>query len=261
MKRFISFSGGIESTTMCILYGKGATAIWCDTGAEHKEMYDRVNFCEQKLKEIHNGDFTLLRLKPNVKVKGVYVDNLDDAIIGWNFMPTKMMRWCTGKFKIIPIDDFLKSQGECELLIGLNADEESREGNYGLQANVSYLCPLQNDGLDRDDCKLILLEHGMLPNFPMYMQRGGCKYCIFKSISEWKAMYIFDRDTFYECKYLENRVQDRRKKFFAISMTGRSLQSIEDECEREIKNWGVDAVKDMYKDIVQTQSCGAFCHR
>jgi PP-loop superfamily ATP-utilizing enzyme len=29
MKRFISFSGGVESTTMCILYGKGATAIWC----------------------------------------------------------------------------------------------------------------------------------------------------------------------------------------------------------------------------------------
>lgn len=25
MKRFISLSGGVESTTMCVLYGKGAT--------------------------------------------------------------------------------------------------------------------------------------------------------------------------------------------------------------------------------------------
>jgi len=49
MKRFISFSGGVESTTMCVLYGKGATAIWCDTGAEHKEMYERIDYCEKRL--------------------------------------------------------------------------------------------------------------------------------------------------------------------------------------------------------------------
>ena len=49
-KRFISFSGGVESTTMCILFGKGAKAIWCDTGAEHEEMYERIDFVEAKLK-------------------------------------------------------------------------------------------------------------------------------------------------------------------------------------------------------------------
>jgi len=47
IKKFISFSGGVESTTMCLLYGKGATAIWCDTGAEHKEMYNGFNYDEQ----------------------------------------------------------------------------------------------------------------------------------------------------------------------------------------------------------------------
>ncbi len=54
MKRFISFSGGVESTTMCLLYGKGATAIWCDTGAEHGEMYERINKVEDYLKDFHN---------------------------------------------------------------------------------------------------------------------------------------------------------------------------------------------------------------
>jgi 3'-phosphoadenosine 5'-phosphosulfate sulfotransferase (PAPS reductase)/FAD synthetase len=62
MKRFISFSGGVESTTMCILYGKGATAIWCDTGAEHNEMYERINYVEDKLKELHKGDFNLVKV-------------------------------------------------------------------------------------------------------------------------------------------------------------------------------------------------------
>lgn len=51
-KRFISFSGGVESTTMCILFGKGAKAIWCDTGAEHEEMYATIDFVEAKLKEL-----------------------------------------------------------------------------------------------------------------------------------------------------------------------------------------------------------------
>jgi hypothetical protein len=45
---------------MSILYGKGATAIWCDTGAEHDLMYDRIDMVEQKLKELHNGDFELV---------------------------------------------------------------------------------------------------------------------------------------------------------------------------------------------------------
>jgi 3'-phosphoadenosine 5'-phosphosulfate sulfotransferase (PAPS reductase)/FAD synthetase len=62
MKRFISFSGGVESTTMCLLYGKGATAIWCDTGAEHGEMYERINKVEDYLKDFHNGEFNLIKI-------------------------------------------------------------------------------------------------------------------------------------------------------------------------------------------------------
>ena len=50
LKRFISFSGGVESTTMCVLFGKGTTAIWCDTGAEHDLMYQRINEVERNWK-------------------------------------------------------------------------------------------------------------------------------------------------------------------------------------------------------------------
>jgi hypothetical protein len=37
MKKFISLSAGVESTTMCLLYGKGATAIFSDAGDEDRE--------------------------------------------------------------------------------------------------------------------------------------------------------------------------------------------------------------------------------
>ena len=260
-KRFISFSGGVESTTMCILYGKGATAIWVDTGAEHEEMYQRIDYCEKALKEIHNGDFELVRLKANVKVKGNWVDNLLDAIFGWKFMPSQGQRWCTGKFKIAPIDEFLEKQGECELLIGLNADEEARQGNWGLKSNVKYVYQLQVDDSTREDCIDILKQYNLNPDFPLYMSRGGCFMCIFKSIAEYKAMYIFDRKTFDIVWQLELKIQDKRNKFFTISVSKKSMTWIAEEVEREISLWGLDAVKEFYKQIEQKQACGAFCHR
>ena len=144
-KRFISMSFGVESTTMGILYGKGASAIWCDTGWEHKEMYKRVDYVEARLKEIHNGDFELIRIKPNVFAKGRRVKKLQTYISRYKYMPSKRERFCTKYFKIIPIDNFLKEQGECELMIGFNSDEqpgEDRTGNFMKCKNVKYTYPL-----------------------------------------------------------------------------------------------------------------------
>lgn len=260
-KKFISFSGGVESTTMCILYGKGNKAIWCDTGAEHDEMYQRIDECEKALKAIHGNDFEIIRLKANVKVKGNFVSSLVDAIIGWKYMPSQGRRWCTGKFKIEPIDNFLKSQGECELMIGLNADEEKREGNWGLMTNVKYSYPLQEDDITRDECKDILREYDLLPDFPLYMNRGGCFMCIYKSVNEYKAMYIFDRKTFDKVKNIEEKVQDKRSNFFTISVNKMPMYHIQNLIENEVRLWGIDAVKDFYQQIEQKQACGAFCHR
>lgn len=114
MKKFISFSGGVESTTMCLLYGKGAIAIVCDTGDEEPEMYDRWNFVEQSMKIIHDGDFELIRIKPSVKVKGVYVSTLQEYALVQGVFPSSQMRYCTARFKIEPIDNFLISKGECD---------------------------------------------------------------------------------------------------------------------------------------------------
>ena len=261
MKRFISFSGGVESTTMCILYGKGATAIWCDAGWEHRAMYERMDDVEQRLKELHGGDFELMRVKPKAKAKGVEVERLQDYILHGQFMPTKRQRYCTRLFKIEPIESLLESAGECELMIGFNADEEDRTGNLEKLPNVAYRYPLIESGYTREMCEDILNIHGLHPDFPNYMQRGGCVGCIFKSVAEFKAMYFFSRDEFDENRRLEESIQDRRDEFFTLSMSQRSFASIAEECEREISLWGRDAVLDMYRKIKATQSCGAFCHR
>lgn len=228
-------------------------------------MYSRLAYVEEMLKIYHNGDFEIIIIKPKSrKVKDIVVNNLQEHIEAQMFMPSKQQRWCTGKWKIIPIDQFLKAQGPCELMIGLNADEEpgqDRTGNFMKCKSVTYTYPLYNDGHDRTECEFILNELGLHPNLPVFMARGGCKWCPFKSIKEYKALYFLDRNTFYEGKNMEIKIQDKRKKFFAISMSGKSFAQIEAECIQEKTLWGEDVIKSLYKEVAASKSCGAFCHR
>lgn len=261
--RFISLSGGVESSTMCLLYGKGATAIFCDTGDEHKELYERLDFLETALTDFHSGDFRLIRIKPNPKIKGERVEKLSEGIKAKAFMPSPMARYCTSRFKIEPIEAFLKAAGECEVFIGLNADEEPgsvRVGNHGKLKNVSYRYPLFEDGYDRTDCENLLKKHGLHPNFQIYMSRGGCKFCFFKSKAEYKALYLLDRPTFQEGWNLEKSVQDRRKKYFSI-LPNTTFQAIAAEVENELATWGMDEVLGFYRKSAETKTCGVFCHR
>lgn len=265
MKTFISFSGGVESTAMCVLYGKGAVALVADTGDEEPEMYERWKYCEEMLKVIHNSDFEILYLKPKVIAKGVECFTLDELALVWKYFPSPQSRYCTPKLKIDPIDEFLMKQGECELLIGFNADEEptkDRTGSFMECENVVYRYPLYEDGHTREDCIEKLRECGLEPNFPPYMQRGGCRKCPFRTRKEAKAKYFFNREGFLEDMAFEIKLQDKRKKFYGINMNfPEGYKGVMDECEREIAMYGLEQIKSMYKTIQSHQPCGAFCHR
>jgi len=261
MKRFISFSGGVESTTMCILYGKGSTAIWSDTGSEHKEMYDRMDLVEQKLKDLHNGDFELIRYKPSVKHKGETYLGLEDLAVAYNFLPSGQSRYCTRFFKSEAVDKILSDKGECELMIGFNADEQGREGSLEKMPNVSYTYPLIEAGLTRDDCEEILNIHGLHPNFPVYMLRGGCRICFFKSEKEYKALCILNPLEFDEIIELEEKIQDKRKKFYSIMPSGKSMRQLKAECNQEQAMFKDMDWSEVYKSKKTQKTCGAFCNR
>jgi len=259
MKKFISFSGGVESTTMCLLYGKGATAIWCDTGAEHKEMYTRIDKVEEYLNDFHNNDFNLVRINGGKLYKKQLYKSLEDLIVACKVMPSQQMRFSTNYFKAAPIDKYLKEQGDCELMIGFNYDEQGRTGSLEAMPNVKYSYPLIDDGYDRDDCEEILRKNGMHPNFPVYMLRGGCRMCFFKSQKEYKAMYHLNNSEFMEMVEFEEKIQDKREKFYSIMGNGKRLRDLMTECERE-KLMFPDIEK-LYKSLKKETSCGAFCHR
>lgn len=70
--KFISFSGGVESTTMCILYGKDAKAIFADGKSEHKKMYQRLSIVEDEIKK-YTQILKLLRCSERKSIRGLFI--------------------------------------------------------------------------------------------------------------------------------------------------------------------------------------------
>ncbi len=255
MKRFISFSGGVESTALCLLYGDKAKAITADTGWEHPEMYERWQEVEIRLRMIHHA-FEIIRVKNQD-----YPGGLPEYIREQKFFPSFYSRYCTRLFKIEPIDRFLSSQGECELMIGLNADEGGkRTGSHGLQRDVKYTYPLLDNGLTRAACLRLLRRHNLEPVFPPYMQRGGCVGCFFKSKKEYTAMHLLAPDQFREVEKIEQEIQDVRGQFYGIRDGIPSMKGLRVAIDSSPMLFETEDIYDIAAAEVQT-SCGVFCHR
>lgn len=249
---FFSCSGGVESSTMGILFGNKADGIFSDTGFEHEEIYKRIELLENWGKQFHRPDFKIHRIKN--EEYGSLVDYIKKA----KFYPNFQARYCTRMFKIEPIDDFLeqyKDEG-VELMIGLNADEiEQRTGNHGNKAFVKYSYPLADNGFTRAKCIYILKKAGLYPEFPAYMQRGGCIGCYYKSKKEYQAMALLNPAEFKVVEDLENEIQDRRKEFFSIR------QDLTMKQIRESVSNMLFKPEEIYQTINNTTRCGVFCNR
>ena len=255
VNKYISFSGGVESTAMCVLWGSTAKAIFCDTGYEHEELYKHIDRVEVKLKALHPG-FEIIKVRANVRHAEVFVDNLYDYIKLSQFYPAMFARYCTRMFKIKPIDDFLFGQGECDLMIGLNFNEQDRTGNHGNVQTVNYRYPLIENRITREACKEILKKASLLPQYPPYMSRGGCIGCFFKSKKEFIAMCHFNEPEFDRVMELEEIIQDKRDVFFRIKRDMPRLRELKAEVKQSLFK-----PEEMYLQEEIFTPCGVFCHR
>jgi hypothetical protein len=257
MKKFIAFSGGVESTTMCVLFGKDADAVFSDTGFEHNEIYDRIDLVEKWCRAFHRSDFTIYRIRANTKYKGEYYETLPDLIRAQRFYPSFQARYCTRQFKIEPIDTFLeqfKDEG-VSLMIGLNYEEQDRTGNHGNKPFVSYNYPLISNHITRGMCLSILDRVGLKPQFPPYMKRGGCVGCYYKSKKEYTAMALLNPTEFKTVEDLENDIQDAREEFFTI-IPGIKMSEI-----REMAKNILFTPEEIYPTVNDATQCGVFCNR
>lgn len=250
MEKFISFSGGVESTTMCLLFGNEADAIFADTGFEHVKLYEHIEKVERYVKLHIRPSFKIVIVKRNG-------ESLPEYIRSSKYYPSFQSRYCTRMFKIEPIDNYIKELGEVELMIGLNADEiEMRTGNHGNIKSVIYSYPLADKGINRKTCLYILHEVGLEPNYPAYMKRGGCKGCYFKSKKEFEAMAILEPDEYDEIADLEAEIQDVRDKFYHIVDSIPNLKHFKRHAQSILFK-----PEEIYPVKNDATKCGVFCAR
>ncbi len=241
--KFIAYSGGVESTTMLMLFGHMANALFADTGWEHKPLYDWLDKVEAstgyKITRVQRQDETLPQYIRRSK-----------------YYPSPMARFCTRMFKIEPMDDFLRSRVPCELMIGLNYDERNeRTGNHGLVEGVTYSYPLVDLKIDRATCIAALTKRDLLPKFPGYMRRGGCVGCFYKSPKEYYRMAKEAPEEAYSIADLEDDLQDNRASHYGvrdgIANMRRFLDNSRAQMEMELND----------EHDLTTSPCGVFCHR
>jgi hypothetical protein len=239
---FVAMSGGIDSTALALLL-PDAELIFTDTEWEFDELYEHLERFE------HFSGRVITRL---CSPKG----GLPNIIEEQQFFPNFHTRFCTRESKILPMNFFLKKHLPATLCIGLRSDEPLRIGNLTSMDGLTIRYPLREAGMTRADCVALCDKYGLLPRYPIYMLRGGCKGCFFKSKKEIRALVTLRHDIADELQSLEESVQDQRKKFFHLFPNiGMSLADFRKQQE-------LFTPEEVYSSIqLDAAPCGVLCHK
>jgi hypothetical protein len=177
MKTIVSYGGGVDSTAMLIgLKGKGLKVdyiLFADTGGEQPETYAYIQYFNAWLKK--NGMPEIITVR--YKTKDGQEITLEQDVLNNQTLPAIAFGWktCSQKFKIAPIDKWLKEN--CDFsdkpvkYIGFEAGEERRmkDDPNGVYEN-KY--PLIEWGWSRKKCKEVIEAEGLcLP------PKSSCFFC------------------------------------------------------------------------------------
>jgi len=220
---YISLGAGVQSSTLALMAAKGevgpmpAGAIFADTQAEPKIIYDWLDWLEKQLPfPVHRvtaGSLTTRSLTrfTNRKTGKPYIKNMVPAFVK-NPDGTKGIagRSCTYDHKIIPIlkkvrelAGVKRGQKTVGLVqwIGISLDEVHRM-KPPRDPWAHHRWPLIEKEMTRHDC-LRWMERNGFPTPP----RSACIYCPFHSDHEWRRMKMHDPQAFADAVKFEKDLQ------------------------------------------------------
>jgi hypothetical protein len=201
--RVLSLGAGVQSSTVALMIARGLIepidcAIFSDTGAEPRGVYDWLDWLEPQL------PFPVHR----VQWKEGLTKNIEQSVAGGRFAgapffamthkgPGPLHRQCTREFKIQPIERKLRelmgikprSRGPRDVavtqLFGISVDEIYRV-RVSRTRWIKNEYPLVERRMTRHDC----LNWMQLSGYPQ-PPRSACVYCPYHSDHEWRQL----RDT------------------------------------------------------------------
>ncbi|MAL09353.1 MAG: hypothetical protein CMF74_06790 [Maricaulis sp.] len=198
--RVLSLGAGVQSTTLALMIEKGEipmvdAAIFSDTGAEPKAVYDHLDWLETQLSyPIHRTQWRSLKKDIIYAALGEN-DSFSAPFFTLNSKTGKkgmLMRQCTRDYKILPLYRKLKrlmgyrwrqhvnkKKWHAEVLIGISSDEMQRVKENKLPY-ASNVYPLIEKDISRAQC----LEWMKKNNYPE-PPRSACTFCPYHSNKEW----------------------------------------------------------------------------
>lgn len=208
MKNYLSFGGGVNSVAMMLMLldqGVDFEAVFCHHGTDWPETYDYVAGFQWWLKDSGHKAITVIRPDVNT-VEGRRFSVLYDYFYFKKIFPARMSRMCTDRFKQTPLKKYYKQNTPCFVNIGIDSGESHRAKIYH-DKGIEYRYPLVENDIDRDGCKQIILDHGLMPP-----PKSGCYICPFQPPKEYKRLRMEHPDLFCAAETLENRYIKRRAK-------------------------------------------------
>jgi hypothetical protein len=207
MLTIISLGAGVQSTTLALMAAQREInpmphgAIFADTGAEPKMIYEHLRWLERCLPypvyRVSAGD---LRSEILGAMRGK--NRLDGRPPFFTHAGGMLRRQCTHDYKLVPITRKLREliglkkgargpkQPAIEQWIGISVDEAVRVK----PSRFSYIqnrWPLIELGMSRSDCIAWCASRGF-PRPP----KSACTFCPYQSDEQWRTMKSHDPESF-----------------------------------------------------------------
>lgn len=199
----LSYGGGTQSTAMLLMSIEGDLeqpdyVVFADTGSEMPHTYQTVDILKKKCQEADIEFVTVQAKEP-----------LHEAYLAKGGLPVIGIRSCTSKWKIEPINRFMRSKvgmGRGRVLantwIGITTDERRRATPSNNQW-TSRRYPLLEKEMSRDDC-IRYCEARRIR-----VEKSGCFLCPYQHASQWALLKRKHPDLFAKSLEIEKKAKSK----------------------------------------------------
>ena len=223
--RSLSLGAGVQSTVLALMAERGEyglpkpdVAIFADTGWEPPSVYEHLDWLQDQL------SFEVVRVKAgNIKdniLQGTSPDGnnylgIPAFLINADGSPAVAARQCTSKYKIKPINRYLRERlgmlpgrrapkhVQVEIWMGISADEALRQ-KHSREEWATNRFPLIELGFSRAQLLNWFTEH-----YPdRYLPRSSCIGCPYRTDGEWKWLKENDPEAFEEAIFVDRALRE-----------------------------------------------------
>ena len=270
--RSLSLGAGVQSTVLALMAERGEyglpkpdVAVFADTGWEPPSVYEHLDWLKDQV------SFEIVRvgsrdIKENILAGTSPDGNNYLGIPAWlvnpDGSPSVAARQCTTKYKIRPINQYLRNRlgfppgrrapkdVEVEIWMGISVDEIFRMKDSREEWARNYY-PLIELGLSRAQLQAWFAE-----NYPdRYLPRSACIGCPYKNDGEWKWLKANDPKSFQEAVFVDMALRDIPAVRNAITKNGATAYL--HRSRRPLVEVDLETAKDY--DEVMADECDGVC--